>query len=143
MPMNTQIVLRRFTLVANVPHIAVAAGLLFCPLKSAFAEDDAASPFIVVPSTIVSNNAPVLSLSFHVPEHHHIYADRVSFELNGAPVSFQLPAAKRVPDRFSTGERLVFEEDFRVACPLPHPRSATLKLSVTFQGCSEAECYFP
>lgn len=102
-----------------------------------------ASPFIVVPSTIATNHATVVSLSFHIPEHHHIYADRLSFELNGAPVSFQLPAAKRVADRFSKGERLVFERDFHVVCPLPHPRSANLTIAVTFQGCSEAECYFP
>ncbi len=143
MLMKTPILLHRPGLGAGVAQLIILAGLLACPLVNGFADEDAASPFAVAPSTLTSNGVSLLSLAFHIPERHHIYADRLAFELNGAPISLPLPEATRVSDKFSHQERLAFENDFRVACPLPASRSGRLAFAVTFQGCSEAECYFP
>lgn len=118
--------------------------VLCCGLTSQTrAQTEEASPFAVVPSTKVTNGASVLSLSFHVPAHHHIYADHLSLELNGAPVAVRVPAATRLIDKFSKRERLAFEHDFQVTCPLPESASRNTVVAVTFQGCNEKECYFP
>jgi thiol:disulfide interchange protein DsbD len=141
--MKTQTPFHLSSVGASVARVVALAGLFFHPMVNAFAGDDDASPFTVAPSTITSNGVPLLSLVFHIPEHHHIYADRLSFELNGAPVSIPLPEASPVSDKFSHQKRPAFEKDFKLECPLPDPRSATTTFAVTFQGCSESECYFP
>jgi thiol:disulfide interchange protein len=105
------------------------------------AQSTEASPFTISPSLVSSNGARFLSLAIHVPEHHHIYADRLSFELNGASSAAALPVAKRVTDRFNGGEKMVFENDFQAA--LPWPGSGESTLTVNVQGCSDSECYFP
>src|SRR6516162_5291296 len=78
----------------------VLAILAFLPAITS-AQSDEPSPFSVTPATLVSNGATYLSLSFHVPAHHHIYADRLYFEANGAPANLSLPAPEQVADRFS------------------------------------------
>ena len=103
---------------------------------------DEENPFTLTPSVTASNGTTSLSVAFHVPAHHHIYADKVSFELNNAKVSPTLPVARQILDKFSKSQRFVFEHDFVVSYPLNHFQSATT-LAVTFQGCNEEECYFP
>ena len=136
----------------HLPGLAFAARGLqilaaLCVPWSAAAADPAVdageSPFVVTPSAVVSNGISTLSLAFHVPDHHHIYADRLSFELNGAPVSVPLPPSKQIADKFSKGAKAAFEEDFKVFCPLGAAPSGRRSFAVTFQGCSESECYFP
>ena len=106
-------------------------------------QTDEASPFVITPSIMVSNGSPFLSVAFRVPARHHIYAERVSFEINDTPVSAGLPAATRISDKFSHSEKLAFERDFQAVCPLPESRAAGVALAVNFQGCNDEECYFP
>lgn len=122
-----------------IPLFAV----LFMPGLRARAQSDEPSPFAVAPTTIIRDGESCLAFAFHVPPRHHIYADRISFELNGAPVSLALPAATSVSDPFSHGQREAFVRDFQVSCPLPESRPDRSIVAVTFQGCSETECYFP
>ncbi len=119
----------------------LAAGLLCVP--DGRGQNDEGSPFTLSPSVVSSNGARFLSVAIHVPEHHHIYADRLSFELNGAAVAAELPAAKHIQDKFSNGEKLTYEQDFRALLPLPASAREAQTLAVEFQGCSESECYFP
>jgi thioredoxin:protein disulfide reductase len=126
------------------PGEAAAAGESRSPLNGSGTQSaDEGSPFVVTPAVVTSNGLSLLAVTFHVPARHHLYADRISFELNDAPVLAGLPAASRVTDRFSKGDRLAFEKDFQATCPLPGSRPGGLVLAVTFQGCNETECYFP
>ena len=53
-----------------------------------FAQGDEENPFTFQPSVINgSNGAPMIAVAIHVPANHHIYADRLSFELDGAEAS--------------------------------------------------------
>jgi thiol:disulfide interchange protein len=123
------------------------AGIVAITAMSAafsFAQGEEENPFTLRPFVInESNGAPIIAVAIHVPANHHIYADRLSFELNGAEASAELPAAKRVPDRFGKGDRLVFEQDFQATLPLPAAWAGEKNLTINFQGCSESECYFP
>jgi hypothetical protein len=101
------------------------------------------NPFVVTPAVVASNGSPILTVKFHVPEHHHLYADRISLELDGARIATQLPAARQVTDKFSKSERLVYEQDFVATYALAVSRATGLKLTVNYQGCNESECYFP
>jgi thiol:disulfide interchange protein len=141
--MKTQPHCRPFVGSTQLGSLAAGIGLALLPVLNAPAQSEEPSPFQAVPNTIVSNGASYLSVAFTVPEHHHIYADRISFELNGAPVTARMPAASRVFDKFSQGEKTAFEKDFSAVLPLPDSRPDTLAVAVTFQGCSETECYFP
>ena len=120
---------------------AVTLALLSFARPSQAQSSDEENPFTLTPSVSVSNGAPLLSVTFHVPAHHHIYADKVSFELNNAKVSLPLPAGRQIFDKFSKSQRFVFEHDFAVLYPLKNSQSAAT-LAVTFQGCNEEECYF-
>jgi thioredoxin:protein disulfide reductase len=122
---------------------AALLGLSVLATPNAFGQADEASPFQVVATLGPNQGATVLSLKFQVPERHHLYADRIAVELDGVPQPLTLPQGRRVTDKFSQAERTVFEKDFELSCALPGGRSASAVVAVTFQGCSEAECYFP
>ena len=121
-------------------RMAALAGLV---LKIHAGTDDAANPFVITPTVVVSNGAPLLSVAFRVPEHHHIYADKVSFELAGTTVSPVLPASKKIEDKFTKSTRQAFENDFQALYPLADASPGGVTLAVTFQGCNDSECYFP
>jgi thiol:disulfide interchange protein DsbD len=104
---------------------------------------DEANPFVITPSVFTSNGAPYLAVTFRVPAHHHIYADKVSFELNNAALKVQLPEASKIEDKFSKSRRDAFEKDFTAVSRLASDRSGVTTLAVNFQGCSDEECYFP
>jgi thiol:disulfide interchange protein DsbD len=112
-------------------------------LLASLARGDDPNPFVITPSILTSNGTAYVSVAFHLPEHHHIYADRLSFALGGQPAEFRLPAPRSVPDKFSRTQKQTFENDFTGVCPLPAGRPAALPLSVEFQGCNDTECYFP
>jgi len=102
----------------------------------AFASADAASPFAVTSQL----DAGTLRVAFQIPAHHHLYADTISFELDGQPATFVMPAAVTIADKFSGGNRQAYEKSFEATLPLASPASS---LIVRYQGCDEANCYFP
>ncbi len=104
---------------------------------------DDVNPFTISPSVITTNGMPTLSVAFQFPAHHHLYAENLSFEVNGAPASATLPPARAIHDKFSGGEKLSFEQSFQAYCALPNPGDGDVVLAVNFQGCNDAECYFP
>ncbi|HLP76590.1 MAG TPA: cytochrome c biogenesis protein CcdA [Candidatus Paceibacterota bacterium] len=117
----------------------VVAALLFGAVAIGSAQVPE-SPFAIKPAVLTNGGAVVLSVAVSVPAHHHVYAERLSFKLNGQSVNATLPPAKRVADKFSGREQDVFEGDFAITVPLV---TAASNIAVNFQGCSEAECYFP
>jgi thiol:disulfide interchange protein len=56
---------------------------------------------------------------------------------------FELPEPRIVEDRFSGDQKRVFAESFEAAMPLPALRTNNLALAVHFQGCDDANCFFP
>ena len=107
------------------------------------AQNEDANPFAISPYATTSNGTPFLAIAILIPEHHHIYADRLAFEVNGAAVATGLPEPKRVADKFSGKERQVFEGNLCSLLPWPDAGSNGAILSIEFQGCSDSECYFP
>lgn len=102
--------------------------------------EDSDSPFRILPSIVQTNGATVIAVSIRIPREHHVYADRLSFELNGHEIAAALPGAKQVQDKFSGKQKSVFEKDFVALLPLSNSSGVLL---VNFQGCSDSECYFP
>lgn len=120
---------------------ALCSGLVALSVMTATAQ----SPFTVTPRVEAGNaDERLLRVAFAVPASHVIYADKVSFTLDdaAAPTAFQLPEPVLVRDRFSGKEKLEFTNSFTATYPLAAGR-VDLKLTVRFQGCNEAECFFP
>ncbi|MFO1476768.1 MAG: cytochrome c biogenesis protein CcdA [Verrucomicrobiota bacterium] len=126
---------------SHYSRIACAAALFLC--APALRADDP-NPFVIQPSVITSNGASWLAVSFHLPAHHHIYADRLDIRLDGRPSGARLPEARPIDDRFSGTRKLAYEGDFTALAPLPAGGAGSgLSLAVEFQGCNDSECYFP
>jgi len=123
------------------------ACLIGCGLVISSGHSDAqtgdASPFVVTPTITTNAGKPTLSLTFQVPEHHHLYADELDFQLAGQTVSFNLPAPTAVTDKFSGKSKPMFLQDFVATSLLPAALNQDLRLTVDLHGCSDEECRFP
>jgi thiol:disulfide interchange protein len=86
-----------------------------------------------------------LHVLFHVPTNHKLYADKLSLELEGdaSSATFELPEPTVVQDGFSGKEKPVFTQSFEAVRRLPGSLTNALVLTVQFQGCDDANCYFP
>jgi thiol:disulfide interchange protein DsbD len=107
------------------------------------AQTDEVSPFVITPAITTHAGAARLSLTFQVPEHHHLYADELHFELAGSPVNFSLPAPTPITDKFSGKSKPMFLQGFVATSPLPAAFTRDLTLTVDLHGCSDEECRFP
>lgn len=105
----------------------------------------AQNPFTVSPSVTVTNGSTVLRVAFAIPTNHVLYADKLSLQLAGeeSSVSFALPDAAEINDKFSGKPKRVFARSFEAIRPLPGGLGRPLTLTVNFQGCDDANCYFP
>jgi thiol:disulfide interchange protein len=101
-----------------------------------------ASPIVISPNVHLTNGQGNLVLSVYVPQHCHIYADRLSVEVAGQPVIVKWPAPIEVLDKFTGRSRGVFVKDFAVSIPLT-PHAGEMTFGVDLQACNESECYFP
>ena len=99
----------------------------------------AESPFGVAPKL----EGDRVRVTFTIPAEHHLYAERLSFELDGTPVSFTLPVPADVPDKFSGEIKKAYAKSFDATYALPASPSSPPSLSVHLQGCDDAHCYFP
>ncbi len=105
----------------------------------------AESPFAVTPRLELEHGERVLKVAFTVPTNHVLYADKLAFRLatNDAPVTFELPAPKTITDKFTSHEKQVFTQSFEANYPLTGSPKRDLQLTIHFQGCDEANCFFP
>ena len=120
----------------------IGCGLVISSVHSK-AQTEEASPFVIAPAITTNSGAPTLSISFRVPEHHHLYADELDFKVAGQSVRFALPAATSVTDKFSGKSKPVFLQDFVATSPLPAGFAKDMTLTVDLHGCSDEECRFP
>jgi len=100
------------------------------------------SPISIAPEVRATNSQRQLILNFHVPEHNHLYAERLSVEIAGQAVKAVLPPPTMEMDKYSGKTVGVYAKDFVSQLPLPATGGA-LEFEVNLQGCSDAECYFP
>ena len=117
--------------------------LLVLSTTSSYAQTDGVSPFVISPAITTNSGVPLLSLTFQVPEHHHLYADELHFKLSGAPVSFSLPMPAPVTDKFSGKSKPVFLQNFAASTVLSQAPAGDMTLTVDLHGCSDEECRFP
>jgi thiol:disulfide interchange protein len=110
---------------------------------AASGDDESASPFVATPAVVISNGASFLFVTIAVPAEHHIYKERLGFELDGVTIAPELPPARRIQDRFGDGEKEMYERDFVVVLPVPALDAGKATLTVHLQGCDESSCYFP
>jgi len=120
----------------------IGCGLVVSTVRS-YAQTEEASPFAIAPAITTNSGVPALSISFRVPEHHHLYADELDFKVAGQSVRFTLPAATSVTDKFSGKSKPMFLQDFVATSPLPAAFTKDMTLTVDLHGCSDEECRFP
>jgi thiol:disulfide interchange protein len=101
--------------------------------------------FSILPVVQQGDAAALLRVAFGVPTNHFLYADKLALELSGDATStpFTLPEPRIVVDKFSGKEKKVFSHSFEATRPLPALRAGNVVLTVRFQGCDDANCYFP
>lgn len=105
----------------------------------------AESPFTVSPRVQTDSGVAVLHVAFAIPTNHVLYADKLALHLNGVETAgtFELPTAAVIHDKFSGKEKKVFNHSFEATRTLSGGPATNLTLAVHFQGCDEANCYFP
>lgn len=106
----------------------------------------AQQPFSAAARIVGSNTAGImLSVTFKVPEHHHLYADQMRVEAEGG-VSLQarhLPPAKRKHDPFLEEIVDVYETDTEFTYAISGEVVWPLVVNVSYQGCSQSLCFPP
>ncbi len=102
-------------------------------------------PFSISADVQQTNGTTLLRVAFGVPTNHFLYADKLSLKLgNDTSVeAFNLPEPVLVGDKFSGKQKKVFGRSFEATRPLPATRTGNLALTVCFQGCDDANCFFP
>jgi thioredoxin:protein disulfide reductase len=100
------------------------------------------SPISIAPAVRVANEQRDLILKFHIPEHHHLYAERLAITIAGQSVKAVLPDPVMQLDKYSATTVGVYTQDFAASVPLP-AKVGELEFAVDLQGCSDSECYFP
>lgn len=105
----------------------------------------AQSPFEVAPRVELKDGVRTLHVAFMIPTNHVLYADKLAFKLGTeeVPTAFALPEPVLIQDKFSKQEKQVFQKSFEALHVLVEPMAAGINLAIHFQGCDEANCYFP
>lgn len=104
----------------------------------------AESPFEVAPRLEEKDGVRVLHVAFGIPTNHVLYAEKIAFKFGETetPVAFTLPQPVVIQDKFSKKDKPVFQQSFEAVYLLDETRVGQ-NLTVHFQGCDNANCYFP
>jgi thiol:disulfide interchange protein len=104
----------------------------------------AESPFGIAPRVESQDGARTLRVAFAIPTNHVLYAEKLTFKFGASetPVAFTLPESVVIQDKFSKKAKPVFKQSFEATFALDE-KVAAQNLTVHFQGCDEANCYFP
>jgi len=103
-------------------------------------------PFSVSGSiTAIPGGSASVSVSFTVPQGHHLYADSISIK----PVTDinlghgNIPPPSREQDPAGDTERDVYTNNFTITYELPASPQKPLELVINFQGCRDQLCFPP
>ena len=104
----------------------------------------AESPFEITPRVELEDGGRILRVGFEIPTNHMLYAEKIAFKFGESetPVTFTLPEPVVIHDKFSKKEKQVFKQSFEAVYALDE-KIARQNLTVHFQGCDNANCYFP
>lgn len=102
------------------------------------------SPFEISPRVESQDGVRTLRVAFAIPTNHMLYAEKIAFKFgeSATPVAFNLPEPVVIQDKFSKKEKPVFKQPFEAVYALDE-KVAGQNLTVHFQGCDNANCYFP
>lgn len=100
------------------------------------------SPITIAPVVRTVNGQQELLLNFHIPAHHHLYAERLAVSINGQAVKVATPEPIIQLDKYSGKTVGVYAQDFVASASLG-PIAGEVEIAVDLQGCSDTECYFP
>lgn len=105
----------------------------------------AADPFSVLPELSPADGGKsVLSLSFTVPAGHHLYADPLTVEAEGAEIAEKdIPAPEDFDDPITDTRRAVYGRDFVRQYWVKWGSADLVSVAVSYQGCSESLCFQP
>jgi len=116
--------------------------LLFIFAFAAFAEK--AKPLDVALSENFSTSGLFINVNYSIAPGYHIYADMMSVAVSSnaeiSPVS--APAPVNIYDPLSEEKRKMYTNDFTVKYLLKI-KSAPVKITLNYQGCSEKICFMP
>lgn len=104
----------------------------------------AESPFGITPRVEQGNGLRMLRVAVAIPTNHVLYAEKLAFKFGDSekPAKFALPEPVVIHDKFSKKEKPVFKQSFEATFVLDE-KVAGQNLTVHFQGCDDANCYFP
>ena len=126
----------------SLRHFLAAAWLTMLCLSPAGRADDLSrrSPFGVAVSTNLYQDAPVLNIAFTVPSDCVLYAERLHFQAeDGEDLRVKdIPAPRIMVDKATGHEKALYDRNFSVVVA-----PARERLSIKFQGCTNAACFFP
>jgi thiol:disulfide interchange protein len=115
-------------------------GWMWC---AAAAAHGAASPFAVTATAQQQDSQPVVQVALKIPAQHFIYAEHLKISAAGAQlVPLQPVAPKKIHDKFSDEDKLVYDTDLLLTYRVTPP-AAQLEVQVELQGCNDALCFFP
>ncbi|MEI7879342.1 MAG: cytochrome c biogenesis protein CcdA [bacterium] len=105
----------------------------------------AADPFGVDLSRDGSGTNLIVTVRLTIPAHHHIYADQLRVESESGIVFRLAGGDQPVPlhDTFAEGVRPSYTNDVTLRFEPGAPVTSTESLKVSYQGCSEEQCFFP
>ena len=105
----------------------------------------AADPFGIDLSRDGAGSNLIVTVRVAIPAHHHIYADQLRVESDSGKLFSQSGGDKPVPlrDAFSDGVRSSYTNDVVLQFRSESAVAPTEALKVSYQGCSEEQCYFP
>jgi len=102
------------------------------------------SPFAAEAAVRPQAGQPAIAVAFKIPAGHFIYAEHLNVTAaDGVRLQpMDPPRPVMIRDKFSEADKQVYNRDvtffFR-----PEPPRPTIALTVEFQGCNEATCFFP
>jgi len=125
-----------------------AAAVLAIAMSGGTTHAEESGPFTVIPRVMRSNGVQTVAVAFGVPANHILYADKISLEItasdgSNSPCSFALPEPVVVKDKFSGKEKKVFRTSFEATGTPAVPPKDKVTLTVHYQGCDDANCFFP
>ena len=123
----------------KILHVLACAAALMSLVRSAQAQ----GPFTVTASMEQHDGAPLVRVSFGVPEKHFLYADQLRISAANAqlsPVDVAQPELEL--DKFSGEQKRVYTKPFQLTYRVAST-ATVINLEIGFQGCNDSICFFP
>ena len=114
-------------------------------LTACLARGGLAGPFSVSGQLLHDGDKLVVSVTYTIPDKHHLYADTmtISAEDGVGLVELSAPLPEDKYDQFSDSRRAVYDRSFVAKYRVEPADLNSVNLKIGYQGCSEEFCFFP